>query len=137
MRLLTQGGIELLHRMELIAPRLGGQAMHNDLTRISLELQWLDSDPDLLRGCRGAGEGPLGCRRPQHDGRRRPLRFLRVGDRTCNEARSRRWPCPTLGPIWVTAFIFAVFTLYGCGAVPGAYPGNGLATPPRLMAAWM
>ena len=28
--------LSFLHRMELIAPRLGGQAMHNDLTRISL-----------------------------------------------------------------------------------------------------
>ena len=27
-----------MHRMELIAPRLGGQAMHNDLTRISENL---------------------------------------------------------------------------------------------------
>jgi hypothetical protein len=36
MRLLTQGGIELFARDGINAPRLGGQAMHNDLTRISL-----------------------------------------------------------------------------------------------------
>jgi hypothetical protein len=30
--------LSFLHRMELIAPRLGGQAMHNDLTRISLAI---------------------------------------------------------------------------------------------------
>ena len=36
MRLLARVELSFLHRMELIAPRLGGQAMHNDLTRISL-----------------------------------------------------------------------------------------------------
>ena len=35
-KVLTRGGIELLHRMELIAPRVGGKAMHNDFTRVSL-----------------------------------------------------------------------------------------------------
>src|SRR4029450_708812 len=30
-------------------------------------------------------------------------------------------PVPRLGPIEVVAFVFAVFTLYGCGAVPVLY----------------
>ena len=34
---------------------------------------------------------------------------------------ARGGPVPRLGPIEVVAFIFAVFTLYGCGAVPVLY----------------
>ena len=60
-------------------------------------------------------------RRLEHDGSGHPLRLLRPGRQPCLGTRQRRRAFPRVTIVEIVAFVFAMFTLYGCGAEPVLY----------------